>query len=159
MAKAKKEKVNHAWIWQDDLFDGKIDEWYGFIYMIRDHERNKYYVGEKSFWSFKVPKGKINKVKSESEWRRYPSSNAELSCRVKSSGELCNEKYSFEILALCKDKSVMHFEEAYWIFNKNCLVTDNCYNDNVKINRIGSIANYSERVLRSTTCNTIELMK
>lgn len=144
-----KKKVTNNWIWQGGLFSEPIDEWYGFIYLMVDKESGKQYIGEKSFYSFKTPKGKTNKKKIESDWVRYPSSNKELSARIKLSGDKRNEKFTFEILSLCKDKSVMHFEEAYWIFKMGCLTTDMWYNENVKINIMSSYKDYYERIKRS----------
>jgi hypothetical protein len=145
----KKVKVENNWLWNGESFTGDISEWYGFVYLIEENLTGKKYIGEKSFFSFKVPKGKVNKKKEESEWKHYPSSNKELSTRIKKSLNK-NEDYKFTILALCKDKSVMHFEEARWIFHYGCMESDNWYNENVKINILCTYKDYSGRVTRSS---------
>jgi len=55
--------------------DIDINDWYGFVYRITNVRTGKRYIGMKSFWSFRVPKGKTNKKKYESNWKKYKSSS------------------------------------------------------------------------------------
>ena len=93
MAKRRK-KIISEWQWENETFtQEQVGDWYGFIYLIEDLENGKRYIGEKSFWSFKVPKGKKNKVKSPSDWEYYESSNKRLKELVKDSNEEKPEKF------------------------------------------------------------------
>lgn len=122
-------------------------EYYGFVYLIEEKDTGRFYIGEKSFISFFTPKGMTNKKKKESDWKTYTSSNKELTARIKKCGELKNEKYSFTILSICKDKSIMKYEECRQMMKFECLTSDKSYNENMKINILCSYKDYSKRVI------------
>ena len=144
---AKFKKLPSNWKWKGEVLKQEdIEDWYGFIYLIEDLENNKKYIGEKSFWSFKVPKGKSNKKKVPSDWEKYESSNAQLKDLVKESKEYKHDKFKFTILALCKDKSVMKLVEARWILGLGALMSKDYYNANIRITVLNSYDNYNERV-------------
>jgi len=151
MAKRLK-KVNNDWKFKGKKFTMTYDEileqgWYGFVYLITDKERNKKYIGEKSFHSFRTPKGKKNKKKFESNWAEYPTSNKLLQKFIRLSEEERNEKFDFVILALAKDKAIMKYVEVRYMMQYNVCGDESFYNDNVKINVLTTYKDYNERVL------------
>jgi len=122
------------------------EDWFGFVYLIEELSTGKKYIGEKSFHSFITPKGKKNKKKQESNWKKYPSSNKLLALHIKKVELDRNKKFKFTILALCKDKSVMKIVEAKYMLASHALMSEDWHNDNVKVNVITSYKNYSDRV-------------
>jgi len=146
MAKRFKRLLSQ-WTWKGDvLTQDDIKDWYGFIYLIEDIDNNKKYIGEKSFWSFRTPKGKSNKKKYISDWEKYESSNKQLKSLVTESKEYKHDKFKFTILALCADKSVMKLTEAKWILGLGALMSEEYYNDNIRITVMNTYKNYNERV-------------
>ena len=62
----------NPWIYNGVPFDGSlIGDNHGFVYNITNLTNQRQYIGRKYFWSFRTPKGKKRKVKSESDWRKY----------------------------------------------------------------------------------------
>jgi hypothetical protein len=144
--------VPNAWVMNSEPFemsyeDILINDYFGFVYLMEEVDTGKKYVGEKGFHSFLTPKGGKNKKKQESNWRKYPSSNALLGLHIKQSEEARNEKFKFTILSICKDKSIMKFDEVRWMMLLGALVSDDYYNDNVKINVMRTYKDYEERVI------------
>jgi len=147
----RKSKIKSDWVWKGEPFNPTYKEicergLYGFVYLIEDIENDKKYIGEKSFHSFSVPKGKINKKKSPSDWEYYESSNKLLNSLIKESNTDKHSKFKFSILALCADKSVMKLSELYWMCVSKALMSDKYYNENARMTIMNSYNDYDERV-------------
>ena len=67
------------------------------------------YIGRKYFWSFRTPKGKKRKVKSESDWKKYYGSCPELKEDIERLGR---QNFSRTILSLHKTPGKANFEET-----------------------------------------------
>ena len=84
--------------------------------------------------SFRTPKGKKRKVKSESDWKNYYGSCPELKEDIDKFGR---ENFSRTILSLHKTKGKTNFEETRQLFFHNVLTeglddgTPAYYNSNV----------------------------
>lgn len=154
MAK-RKPKIKSDWKWKGETFEltDEFKDYYGFIYLIEDLKNQKKYIGEKSFWSFKVPEGKVNRKKLESDWQYYVSSNKVLKSLIKESGEDKNKDFRFTILSICKDKAIMKYEEVKWIMAFDAMIRNDFYNDNVKINIMTTYKDYKDRVIPSYKIN------
>jgi hypothetical protein len=144
--------VPNNWVMNGEPFemsyeDIRANDYFGFVYLMEEIDTGKKYVGEKGFHSFLTPKGKTNKKKQESNWRKYPSSNALLSLHIKNSEEARNDKYKFTILGIAKDKSAMKYLECKFIFSYGCMESDDFYNANIKINIITKYKDFSNRVI------------
>jgi len=111
-----------------------IDDNFGFVYLITNIQNNRKYIGRKYFWSFRTPKGKKRKVKSESDWKKYYGSCPELKEDI---DKLGRENFSRTILSLHKTKGKTNYEETRQLFINNVLTEslDNgdplFYNSNV----------------------------
>ena len=111
-----------------------IDDNFGFVYLITNIQNNRKYIGRKYFWSFRTPKGKKRKVKSESDWKKYYGSCPELKEDI---DKLGRENFSRTILSLHKTGGKTNFEETRQLFNNNVLTesldigTPAYYNSNV----------------------------
>jgi hypothetical protein len=86
------------------------EEYIGFIYVIRDIEAKRLYLGKKQYRSM----GKETKGK-ESNWRWYISSSNELVQRVKTNG-----KHKFEFIAIeqYKTKATLSYAETWTLITQ-----------------------------------------
>ena len=109
----------NPWRFNGEIFESSdIQDNFGFVYLISCSKNNRRYVGRKYFWSFRTPKGKSRKVKSESDWKKYYGSCPELKEDVNKYGK---EFFNREILSLHKTKGKCNFEETRQLFLNNVL--------------------------------------
>ncbi len=114
------------------------DEYEGFVYLITNLTNNQKYIGKKlaKFKTTKPPlKGKKNKRRGykESDWKTYWGSSDRLNADVASLGE---DKFTREILYLCKGRGEMSYIEAREQFDRRVLETDDYYNGIINV-RVG----------------------
>jgi len=106
----------------------------GFIYEI-EFSNGKKYLGRKALYhTRKLPplKGAKKKriVTKESDWKNYNGSFKDKDLRKKiKSGQITLVKRI--ILAECLDKWSLTYYETYYLFLKNCLLSDEYYNANI----------------------------
>ena len=109
----------NPWIFGDRPFiSDDIGDYFGFVYNITNLTNERQYIGRKYFWSFRTPKGKKRKVKSESDWKNYYGSCPELKEDVIKYGK---QNFSRTILSLHKTKGKTNFEETRRLFFHNVL--------------------------------------
>ena len=109
----------NPWIYMGTPFDGSlIGDNFGFVYEITNKLNGRSYIGRKYFWSFRTPKGKKRKVKSESDWRNYYGSCPELKEEI---GKLGRQNFSRTILSLHKTAGKTNYEETRQLFTNNVL--------------------------------------
>ena len=125
----------NPWIYNGNPFTSDdIGEYFGFVYLITNLTNQRKYLGRKYFWSFRTPKGKKRKVKSESDWKKYYGSCPELKEDIDRIGK---DNFSRTILSLHKTKGKTNYEETRQLFTNNVLTEslDNgepaFYNSNV----------------------------
>lgn len=110
---------DNPWIYKGSIFESEdIKDNYGFVYLIECTENNRFYIGRKYFWSFRTPKGKKRKVKSESDWKKYYGSCPELKDDIKLLGK---DKFKRTILSLHKTIGKTNYEETRQLFLNNVL--------------------------------------
>ena len=104
----------NPWMYNEVPFtSADIGDNFGFVYLITNLTNSRQYIGRKYFWSFRTPKGKKRKVKSESDWKNYYGSCPELKEDVIKFGR---ENFSRTILSLHKTKGKTNFEETRQLF-------------------------------------------
>lgn len=113
---------------------------YGFIYMITNLDNNRKYIGKKQMVSKRTRpplKGKKRKRIEfvESDWKTYVSSSNEL---VNDLQKLGKEKFKFEILRFCDNKSQLAYYEAKEQFDREVLLKEDYYNGIINL-RLGKI--------------------
>ena len=125
----------NPWIYNENPFTSNdIGDNFGFVYLITNKLNSRRYIGRKYFWSFRTPKGKKRKVKSESDWKNYYGSCPELKEEIERLGR---ENFSRTIISLHKTKGKTNFEETRQLFNNNVLTesldngTPAYYNSNI----------------------------
>jgi hypothetical protein len=126
---------DNPWTYNGKDFDSSdIQDYFGFVYRIDCDKTGRSYIGRKYFWSFRTPKGKSRKVKSESDWKKYYGSCPELKEDVKKYGM---ENFKRTIVSLHKTKGKTNFEETRQLFFNNVLTealddgTPAYYNSNI----------------------------
>lgn len=123
---------------QDDVGD-----FVAFVYIIRDVENGREYIGKKMFWTRKTRsiKKKKKRYLAPSDWEKYHGSNKDLVARV-AAGAVCERT----ILHLCESKGVANYLEAEEQFARGVLLDQKFYNDwiQVKVHR-GHIRPLRER--------------
>jgi hypothetical protein len=93
---------DNPWIYEEKIFDSdQIQDYYGFVYLIRNTLNHRSYIGRKYLWQFRTPKGKNRKVKSESDWKKYYGSCPELKEDIQKFGK---ENFTRNILSLHRTK-------------------------------------------------------
>lgn len=104
----------------------------GFVYIITNRISGRRYVGKKLFYFSKTKrvKGKVKRVKAESDWRDYWSSSDELKADV---AKLGKENFSREIIHLCKNKGMINYLEAREQFDRRVLESDEWYNGYIQV--------------------------
>ena len=109
----------NPWLYNGNHFTSDdIGDNFGFVYLITNKFNSRQYIGRKYFWSFRTPKGKKRKVKSESDWKNYYGSCPELKEDIIKFGR---ENFSRTILSLHKTKGKTNFEETRRLFTHNVL--------------------------------------
>ena len=115
----------NPWLYNGKPFESDdIQDYFGFVYLIECPATNRRYIGRKYFWSFRTPKGKSRKVKSESDWKKYYGSCPELKEDI---DKLGRENFSRTILSLHKTKGKTNFGETSQLF-KNDVLTESLDN-------------------------------
>jgi hypothetical protein len=108
------EIYDNPWIYNGKVFTSSdIGDYFGFVYLITNQSNQRRYIGRKYFWSFRTPKGKKRKVKSESDWKKYYGSCPELKEEIE---QLGRQNFSRTILSLHKTKGKTNFEETRQLF-------------------------------------------
>jgi hypothetical protein len=126
------------WTYKGNEIDKILDDYEGFVYLITNTTTGQKYIGKKlaKFKTTKPPlKGKKNKRRGtkESDWREYYGSSDRLNADVATLGE---DKFTREILYLCKGRGEMSYIEAREQFDRRVLETDDYYNGIINV-RVG----------------------
>ena len=125
----------NPWMYNEVPFtSADILDNFGFVYLITNKSNQRQYIGRKYFWSFRTPKGKKRKVKSESDWKNYYGSCPELKEDIERIGK---DNFTRTIISLHKTKGKTNFEETRQLFGNNVLTealddgTPAWYNSNI----------------------------
>ena len=115
------------WLYKGKKVDDISSEYVGFVYIITENFSGKKYVGKKLAWkpAYRKVKGKKKKYQKESDWKSYYGSSRALKEQIDLSGR---DKYTREILRLCKTKGELSYYEAKEQFDRDVLLRDDYYN-------------------------------
>lgn len=115
----EEQLYENPWIFKGSPFLSKdINDLYGFVYCITNVVTGRKYIGRKYFWSFRKPRGKTRRVRSESDWKRYYGSSDELNEERKALGNL---SFRRTILSVWETKGLVNYEETRQLFLNNVL--------------------------------------
>ena len=127
---------DNPWTYLGKAFESEdINEYYGFIYRITNTINGHDYIGRKYFTTIKKRpplKGKKNKRREtvETDWKDYWGSSARL---VEDMARLGKDKFTREIIHLCKSRGETNYMEAYYQFKEGVLLKENNYNGIIQI--------------------------
>ena len=135
MEETSEGDYENPWYYQGTAFTtDDIGDFFGFVYRITNIQSGKRYIGRKYFQQKRKPRGGKRRVTSESDWKRYYGSSAELSADRKLLG---NAAFKREILSLHTRLGDVNFEETKQLFLHNVLTetldgkTPLYYNSNI----------------------------
>ena len=139
------------WTYQNQLVEELPEGYIGFVYIITNLHTGQKYIGKKlaQFKRTKPPlKGKKLKRRStvESDWREYWGSSDRLNADVQTLGP---EKFTREIIYLCKSKAELSYLEAREQFERRVLETDDYYNGIINV-RVGGSNILRQRLLEQS---------
>ena len=126
----------YPWTYNGKTFDSEdIQDNYGFIYRITNTTNGYDYVGRKYFTTVKKRpplKGKKNKRREivETDWKEYWGSSPRLQADIDTLGR---DKFTREIIHLCKSRGETNYMEAYYQFTEGVLLRENNYNGIIQI--------------------------
>ena len=125
----------NPWTYKGSTFtSADIGDFFGYVYCITNLQTGKKYIGRKYFTSRRKPRGGKRKVTSESDWKRYYGSSAELKSDIKKFG---HSIFRREIISLHATLGKVNYEETKQLFLNNVLMealddgTPAYYNSNI----------------------------
>ena len=135
-----------TWHFQGTPIDTLPEECVGFVYLITNTVSGRKYIGKKlakfsktTQKTVKLKNGtkKKKKIRSkvDSDWRDYYGSSPELSKDVEALGK---DKFTREILFICKSKAECSYIEAREQFTRKVLETTDYYNGHIQVRVHGS---------------------
>ena len=127
------------WTYEGKPIDTIPDEYEGFVYLITNLTTGQKYIGKKlaKFKTTKPPlKGKKNKRRGykESDWKDYWGSSDRL---TKDIDQLGKDKFTREIIYLCKTRGETNYMEVYFQITEHVLLREDNYNGIVNV-RLGN---------------------
>ena len=110
----------NPWTYKGTTFTSDdIGDFFGYVYCITNLQTGKKYIGRKYFTSRRKPRGGKRKVTSESDWKRYYGSSAELKSDIKKFGYSIFKR---EIISLHETLGKVNYEETKQLFLNNVLM-------------------------------------
>lgn len=135
-----------SWQYQGNIINELPEDCVGFVYLITNTASGRKYIGKKlakfSKTTYRIVKLKNGtkkrkkiKGKVDSDWQTYYGSNDELNKDVLLLGA---EKFTREILYLCKSKAECSYIEAREQFRHQVLESKDYYNGQISVRVHGS---------------------
>lgn len=134
------------WLYKGNILSEAPEEAFGFIYMITNLITGKKYVGRKYLsQTRRKPLTKKQKtagrkrrtvVRSESNWKSYTGSNAELNKDIEKLGK---ENFKFEILIFAETKGQVNYLEENIHHKLDVVLDPSFYNDAVGPRRFNNM--------------------
>jgi hypothetical protein len=135
-----------TWLYQGSPVETLPDDCVGFVYLITNTISGRKYIGKKlakfsktTTKTVKLKNGtkKKKKIRSkvDSDWREYYGSSDELNKDIAALG---TDKFTREILFLCKSKAECSYIEAREQFTNKVLESKDYYNGQISVRVHGS---------------------
>jgi hypothetical protein len=143
------------WLYDYNRLDElELSDYIGFVYLITNTTNNRKYVGKKilKFKRTKTVKGKRKKHLIDSDWKTYWGSNKQLHLDL---AELGEDKFTREVLRLCKTRGELNYYEARYQFDFRVLESAEWYNEWITLKASKS---HLTKVDFSAGCDIIQKM-
>lgn len=126
----------NPWIYRGKTLQSEdVENYVGMVYLLKNKQNNRQYIGKKFFWTRAVRsvKGKRKKVRVESDWKKYYGSSKSLLQDIEQIGI---DKIERHVLLLCNSKTQCAYYELKEQVDRNVLLREDYYNEFVggKIN-------------------------
>ena len=142
------------WVYEGKPLDIIPENCYGYVYQIEHISTGKKYIGRKYFTQAgqKRVKGKVKKIRKESNWKDYYGSSKSLLEDIKIHGKAAFKR---NILALCSTRGECNYLEAKYQFDQDVLRSPEFYNDwiSIKIHRASVPTNKKDHTCIPSTQN------
>jgi hypothetical protein len=116
------------WTYQGEPFDTEeAKNWFGCVYIIKNLSNNRQYIGRKCFTAAgrKTVKGKVKKIRKDSDWLTYYGSSDELKADIERLGK---DKFTREIVKLVKTRGELNYWETKYIIDAEAILRSSYYN-------------------------------
>ena len=128
-----------TWLYQNTPVETLPETCVGFVYLITNNLTGRKYIGKKlakfsktTYRTVKqkngIKKKKKIRSKTDSDWREYYGSSAELSADI---AKLGTDNFTREILFYCNSKSECSYIEAREQFSRQVLESNDYYNGQI----------------------------
>lgn len=149
-----------SWTYQGNIVETLPEDCLGFVYIITNTTNGRKYIGKKlakfqktTQKTVKLKNGNKKKKKIrtqiESDWQTYYGSSPNLTADIQAIGA---DKFTREILYLCKTKAEMSYIEAREQFDRRVLETDDYYNGIINL-RVGGSPSLRQALLEQQQAN------
>lgn len=137
----EKEYIKNPWMFQGKPFTSEqLKGFAGFIYVITDKTDGKKYIGRKYASFSRKEKNATRRTTKESDWKTYFGSSKELQKLIDEKGK---DKFSREIIVLCKSKGETNFAEVMFQMLCGVLESDKWHNDAINKWRKTNVSKYT----------------
>lgn len=126
-------EYENPWLFNGEPFtDDKLENFFGFVYLITNKITGKKYIGRKYFYSTNRIKqvGKKNRkvVRKQSDWKKYYGSSKTLLADIAEHG---SNNFKREILSLHESRGDVNYQEIKQQIVEDVLNKEDYYNDNI----------------------------
>lgn len=139
------------WMFNGEPFEFEDKSYEGFVYLIRNKETGKVYIGRKYFYQIRKEPGKSRRVRKESNWKSYYSSSEMLKEDVKAHGK---EAFERHILSLHKTRGDCNRAEIEALWKADALYREDFYNLAIDKHRVANVMIVESR-LTSTNMESL----
>lgn len=118
----------NTWIYESrEVTEADVEGFFGFVYLITNLTNNRKYIGRKALTKAgrKTIKGKVKKIRLESDWKSYYGSSDELKKDIETLG---HDKFSREILKFVKTRGELNYWETKIIVDAEAILRSSYYN-------------------------------
>jgi hypothetical protein len=128
------------WLYRGEAFTDAPNEYFGFVYLIKNKKTGKKYIGRKYFGTTRRVKVKGKKrrkvIRKESDWATYQGSSKSLQQDISRIGK---RNFEFTILIMGETKGQVNYLEENIHHRFHVSASDDFYNDCIGPRRFAKV--------------------